>query len=104
MHNIVQHRSDAEKFDTQQVTVSGIFGMSPGTHSYPQLLLKDRSAVVLVFNGAIKRPSPETLERYKGKTILAEGVIYVKHIPEKYGIIGRVSAPYLLDIGSFRIR
>jgi hypothetical protein len=90
-----------EAYEGQLVDVEGQFAFPrnpelKGQHHY-MLALADATRVVL------PRPRDEALlmklsHANDGERLIVRGRIFVRDIPERYGIVERTSAPYLLDV------
>lgn len=104
MDRLVKTYADAEKYDSKSVKAMGRLSMSLGIHSYPQLTLGDGNTIALIFNGRLERPTARELATSLGKSVLVSGILYVKEIPDKYGVKGRLNSPYLMDIMEFVIQ
>ena len=91
--------ADLKKHNGQMVTIQGDFEeMDPMRRKPPQILLKDSTWVILSFTSSDINPGPERQSELSGSTVIARGKIFTEEIPNKYGIISRLSSPYLLEI------
>lgn len=90
----ITHYSEIVENDGEKVSVKGIFYAREIKRAFStnHLLLEDKTKVILSGKQNI------LTEQLNGKNLVIEGIIYLKSIPEEYGIIGRSSDPYLLDI------